>query len=617
MAKSIYQQWKEGLITDEQRLAMTQQMAEEANAAEAAKAPIPTSTPTTTTPQTGAQSFQEAVAQVPGGVERLQETITNTGADITSAEDRANVLRSAFSDEELAVMGIDPNQLAQTIQQRDIAQQNLLATPQPTNTSLGVLQEALRIKSGVGNLELGQSELYSKLGIPTTGQAGMATLSQSLAERANEMQRMGQSFSQTVANIASAESDAYTLALNQYNLFNDQVTKAQDTMFEMYKYQTQSLIEKAQLKILENEANGIITDPIKLAELAALQQEYYQTTGTGQVYMPGTTGKYTVTQGNNSITVGVTDGQGFENGRGQCGEFVNDALGTKFSDLYTDKIKLINSSTPVVGAAFVMETNSIYGHVGIVESINADGTMNIVESNWTGDETVTRRTIPISAVTGFVIPSGSTLINTTESTSGDAVFDAYYQEFINKNFSEEKATEMAQEKVEEDEVKKETILAQVTENEVGIKAIDDIIEGLQTFTGGSTAGRTIGSLIPFFATQGKDIEAQLETIQGIVGFGKLQQMKNLAPTGASGLGMLNKSEMDMLTSIAGSLKISQSTDQFLENLLQVKQGLVKINNIAYEDFGIVVEDSIGDYDPYEAADEFDPVKTSILGDYNL
>ena len=44
-----------------------------------------------------------------------------------------------------------------------------------------------------------------------------------------------------------------------------------------------------------------------------------------------------------------------------------------------------------------------YGHIAAIESVNQDGTMNIVESNLNGDNKVTRRTIPINDknISGF------------------------------------------------------------------------------------------------------------------------------------------------------------------------------------------------------------------------
>lgn len=72
---------------------------------------------------------------------------------------------------------------------------------------------------------------------------------------------------------------------------------------------------------------------------------------------------------------------------------VNDTLGTAMPDLHTDKLKYVNSNQPVVGGAFIEKTNDKYGHTGIVESINADGTLNIVETNYPLGSGVRRTTI--------------------------------------------------------------------------------------------------------------------------------------------------------------------------------------------------------------------------------
>ena len=44
-----------------------------------------------------------------------------------------------------------------------------------------------------------------------------------------------------------------------------------------------------------------------------------------------------------------------------------------------------------------------YGHIASIESVNPDGTINVVESNLNGDNKVTRRTISASDanISGF------------------------------------------------------------------------------------------------------------------------------------------------------------------------------------------------------------------------
>src|SRR5690606_31773069 len=62
--------------------------------------------------------------------------------------------------------------------------------------------------------------------------------------------------------------------------------------------------------------------------------------------------------------------------------------------------------------AFVMKTGEPYGHVGLVESVNFDGSLNVVDSNFynkTRPETVSRRTIKrgtpeYNSIVGYYIP---------------------------------------------------------------------------------------------------------------------------------------------------------------------------------------------------------------------
>ena len=88
--------------------------------------------------------------------------------------------------------------------------------------------------------------------------------------------------------------------------------------------------------------------------------------------------------------------------REQCGEFVNDASGKKImKDSFIDKMKLVTSIVPRIGAAFVQATGNQYGHTGLVERVeyNSSGLpsyMEIVDSNARGNGKVERARIDIS-----------------------------------------------------------------------------------------------------------------------------------------------------------------------------------------------------------------------------
>lgn len=95
---------------------------------------------------------------------------------------------------------------------------------------------------------------------------------------------------------------------------------------------------------------------------------------------------------------------------GQCGRFVNDVLGEKvFGDLYEDKKLQKNSDIPVPGAAFIMNTNDKYGHVGFVEEVLFNGDLAIVDSNFKRDERIRKDVIKkgspeYNAIVGYYIP---------------------------------------------------------------------------------------------------------------------------------------------------------------------------------------------------------------------
>jgi hypothetical protein len=75
-------------------------------------------------------------------------------------------------------------------------------------------------------------------------------------------------------------------------------------------------------------------------------------------------------------------------------------------------MRVKNSDEPVVGGAFIEDVGTLNGHVGIVESIDPDGTLHIVDSNYSNnnDETIRRDTISpndprYAQIVGFYDPS--------------------------------------------------------------------------------------------------------------------------------------------------------------------------------------------------------------------
>lgn len=94
-----------------------------------------------------------------------------------------------------------------------------------------------------------------------------------------------------------------------------------------------------------------------------------------------------------------------------------------------------------------------------------------------------------------------------------------------------------------------------------IKRVTDKIENAPFWTTGA-----VGSVLSNIGgTQAADVKALTMTIRGNIGFDRLQQMRDASPTGGA-LGAINKTELDTLQSVLGSLEQSQSDEQLLYNL---------------------------------------------------
>ena len=74
---------------------------------------------------------------------------------------------------------------------------------------------------------------------------------------------------------------------------------------------------------------------------------------------------------------------------------------------------------------------------------------------------------------------------------------------------------------------------------------------------------------------GHDISKRIETLQAIAGFDQLNTMRAQSPTGGS-LGQVSERELTFLQSVIGSLELSQSKEQFLENLARVEAAFSQI-----------------------------------------
>ena len=72
-----------------------------------------------------------------------------------------------------------------------------------------------------------------------------------------------------------------------------------------------------------------------------------------------------------------------------------------------------------------------------------------------------------------------------------------------------------------------------------------------------------------------DIARRVDTLKALVGFDQLNTMRQQSPTGGA-LGQVSERELTFLQSTIGSLELSQSEEQFLENLARVESAFNEI-----------------------------------------
>src|SRR5574343_95847 len=183
-------------------------------------------------------------------------------------------------------------------------------------------------------------------------------------------------------------------------------------------------------------------------------------------------------------------------------------------------------------------------------------------------------------------------------------YDKYLNEYMSIGLSKDEAAKKAIDKVETDKVNQKAVESQVSQNQIAINTIDDILGQIGGVGAGTAIGRTLGSLIP--GTTSTNIEANLDTVKAIVGFAKLQEMRNASKTGGA-LGQVSERENLLLQSVLGSLSVSQSTDQFIENLNKVKASIQAINDAAKQDYE--------GNDPYKILPESN-IKSDPMGLFN-
>lgn len=86
----------------------------------------------------------------------------------------------------------------------------------------------------------------------------------------------------------------------------------------------------------------------------------------------------------------------------------------------------------------------------------------------------------------------------------------------------------------------------------------------------NTTGLVGNYLSKIPGTAAHDLSTQIDTIEAAVGFDRLQAMRDASPTGGA-LGQVSERELALLSASLGSLKQSQSKEQFLRTLESVER----------------------------------------------
>lgn len=112
---------------------------------------------------------------------------------------------------------------------------------------------------------------------------------------------------------------------------------------------------------------------------------------------------------------------------------------------------------------------------------------------------------------------------------------------------------------------------QQTKERAGSIVIDNIdrARGMVEKSPGLTSGMGGQVLSKIGGTAARDVSALLDTVKANAGFDRLQQMRSESPTGGA-LGQVSNIEIGLLTSAIGSLEQSQSSDQLIRNMKNVK-----------------------------------------------
>jgi hypothetical protein len=98
----------------------------------------------------------------------------------------------------------------------------------------------------------------------------------------------------------------------------------------------------------------------------------------------------------------------------------------------------------------------------------------------------------------------------------------------------------------------------------------EMVDGTSAGFGAMTSG------IP--TSPARNLRAKLETVQALIGFDKLNEMRQTSPTGGA-LGNVTERELQFLQSVRGSLDTGQSPEQLKQTLSEIKDSLSRLQEV--------------------------------------
>lgn len=245
--------------------------------------------------------------------------------------------------------------------------------------------------------------------------------------------------------------------------------KSDEFNFNQNKFAAEYGLKEQQYWASLNNLENITWDP-KTGEYIGSGPNGNVGLGTQGIPTPAKS-KYDYTIEPDAIRItGVKEGQIL--GRYQCGAFVNDVLGLGLGDNFdSGKMNKANSFSPdgkpmpVAGGAFFermpksWDPNN-YGHTGIVEKVNADGSFEIIESNFEAEKLangkrgrgkVSRTTIEVGSVRWKrMVEQGGFHNPAPAAPRGQAtgIYEKFRQQAVNDGMSNEDAKKFANKQYE-------------------------------------------------------------------------------------------------------------------------------------------------------------------------